>query len=262
MRITWGRIKVEVFVECFCLIVLGMNGKGADASNLRGLKSAQHGVFQKSGSKSLALPSCSNRKTSKQHNGNRMTGKPFGQSLGSIVVLNLPDHESVVASNLAVRKSYVGLRSTGLLVLKSKTNQEPIEWLTSTVECFNHVPAVKLFNPDRTHLDPAPFEHAGLVEKLGKAWRRFRWSIQRSLKGLPLFSVEAESLTIGQCLSSTCQGAFKYKIAHRSAFCLGSGMQNTLGRFGETKVELFCTRFWACFNHLHYCPPLKSTCIR
>ena len=76
--IAWRRIKVKVFVKCFCHIVLGMNGKGADAGNFRGLKRAQHGVFQKSGPKSLALPSCSNRKASKQHNGNRMTGKPLG----------------------------------------------------------------------------------------------------------------------------------------------------------------------------------------
>lgn len=47
-----------------------------------------------------------------------MSSQSFGESLGRAFPRHLTDYESVVAGNIAVRKRQIGLRGTGLLILK------------------------------------------------------------------------------------------------------------------------------------------------
>ena len=145
--IAWRGFEVKSFIEPLRFVILCMNAKSADPCNFRSLKSAQHCIFQESGSKSLALPRDGNREPGQQHDRHRITREPFGQTLRSIVVFNLPHYECVVTNNQMISKGQIGLRSTGLLVLQCKAGEKSIERLASTVECFNNVLPVELFNP-------------------------------------------------------------------------------------------------------------------
>ena len=130
-----------------------------------------------------------------------------------------------------------------MLVLKRKPDQKPIEWLRAAIKCFRDVQPVELFNPERMQLGPALFKHAGLIEKSCHACGWPGRSIERRLKSLPLFRIQAETLAIWQGFSGTCEGTLKYKVAYRSVLGLRGDVQNALGRLGEPKVEFFCPSF-------------------
>jgi len=76
-----------------------------------------------------------------------MPSKPFGQTLGGVVVFNLSNYQRVIASDHIIYKRHIRLRSTRLLILKRKAGQEPIELLDPAVKCFDNVPPIEFFNP-------------------------------------------------------------------------------------------------------------------
>ena len=70
--IGWRRIKVETFIKEPGLVVLGVDGKGANTRDIGGLQRTQHRIFKKPCPKSLALPWERNGEAGEQHDGNRM----------------------------------------------------------------------------------------------------------------------------------------------------------------------------------------------
>jgi hypothetical protein len=109
-----------MLIESPGFVVLCVNAERADARNVRSLDCAKHSVFEKTGTKFLALPVGRDRQTCKQHDGDGMTGHAFLQALGGIVTLNLSNHKGVISGNLCVRHGNVDLRRFGLLVLQGK----------------------------------------------------------------------------------------------------------------------------------------------
>jgi len=105
------------FVEGARGVVLGMHHERADAGDIRRLHCSEHGVFQQSRAKSLALPIDSDGKPRQQHDRNRMAGETFFEPIGSVVERNLPDRECVESNHLFIVERDIGSRCAGLLVL-------------------------------------------------------------------------------------------------------------------------------------------------
>ena len=206
-----------MLVEPTGLVVLGVNGKGANSGDFRSLNGAQHCVFQESGPKPPALERDRNCKTGQQHDGDRVPGQPFGQALGSIVVIDLPHNQRVVDGDLLIRECHIGLWSSCLTVLKGETNQKPVESLVAAVESIHRVMALKPLDPERNHLHASFFKHAGPIEKSGETRGRARGCVKGGLKCAPLFPVQAEAPPIRKSLLGVGKGAREHKIAHRSA---------------------------------------------
>jgi len=134
IRVGRRRDKIEVFVKCLGLVVLGMYGKGANTRNLGRLESSQQGVFQKAGAEPFSLKPSGNRKAGQQHDGNGVSREPLRQALRSLLEIDLADDKRVVAGNAFISQSNVRLRRARLLILKSKANEKPIEGLAATIE--------------------------------------------------------------------------------------------------------------------------------
>ena len=175
-----------MLVKSSRLIVLRVNRKGAYSRDIRSLKRTLHRVFEKSGAKSLALPCSRNRQTGKQHDRHRMTGEAFGQALRRIAVFNLPHHKGVVADNLLIRQSNIGLRRTRLLVLQGITDQKTIECTTTAINRIDWLTTMQLVDSEQKSLGAAVIEDTRFPEKSGKARGRKRRCIQRRQESLPL----------------------------------------------------------------------------
>ena len=63
IRIGGRRNKVEVLIESPGRVVLGVNGKDANACDPGRMKGAQYGILQEPGSDSIAVPSSHYSKT-------------------------------------------------------------------------------------------------------------------------------------------------------------------------------------------------------
>lgn len=126
-----------------------------------------------------------------------MPRQPFGQPLGSLVVIDLTHDQRVVTCDCLVRQADVGLRRSRLLALERNADQKSIQGLMAAVEPIDRMGAAKLFDSERDHLFAARFKHAGLIEELGEARGWSGRSVQGGLKGLPLLSVQPKTLAIG-----------------------------------------------------------------
>ena len=87
-----------------------------------------------------------------------MAGKSLGQTLGRIAVLDLASHKRVVTEDLFIRQGNIGLRGTGLLVLKRIAYQKAVERFPATIEPVDGMAAMQFFNAERGHLDFAALE--------------------------------------------------------------------------------------------------------
>jgi hypothetical protein len=56
VRIGRCKDKVKALIESSSVVVLRMNGKGSDASDISSLKRAEHRIFEKAGAHTLAKP--------------------------------------------------------------------------------------------------------------------------------------------------------------------------------------------------------------
>jgi len=94
--------------------------------------------------------------------------------------------------------------------------------------------ALQLLDPERSHLNAAFIEDAGLIEEPDKPWSGAGRRVQGGLKCLPLLSVQLKTLAIRQGLGGAGQSTLQNKIAHRAARCQSGALQCLLGQRAET----------------------------
>lgn len=174
-----------------------MNGERTNAGDVGSLKRPAHCVLEQAGSDAPTVPRTGNCETCKQHDRNRMTGEAFGQTLRCAIVLDLTDHECIVAYDVPIRGRNVGLRCLGLLILQGIAFEEAIQRFASAVEVIDLVTALQFFNAERP-LRVAALEHTRFGKKPSQTGRWTGRRRERCLESLPLLSVEAETLAIGK----------------------------------------------------------------
>lgn len=96
-----------------------MHRKRPDTGNLSRLQRAQHGILQQTGTESFPLPCRRNRQTGQEHDRRRVLRKALLQPFRGSAVLHLAHDERVVAGDFLTGESGIGLRTAGLLALKS-----------------------------------------------------------------------------------------------------------------------------------------------
>ncbi len=101
--------EVESFIECAGWVVFSMHGKSPDACDLGSLQSAEQAVFKQASSEPFALPGCVDRKAGKQHERYRVASQSLFESLGSVLVSDLANDQSVVSGDLPVDERNVCL---------------------------------------------------------------------------------------------------------------------------------------------------------
>src|SRR5580704_9479308 len=138
-RISGGGDELEFLIEAFGLIILSMNGEGADASNVRRLNGALHGVAQESLSDALALRAIINRQARKQHNRHRMAGEALGKTFGRFFSGDLPNSKGVIADNGTTHQADISLCRSRLLVGPGESQQIAVEFLPAAVKTLNLV---------------------------------------------------------------------------------------------------------------------------
>jgi len=99
-----------VLIEGPGFVILGVNRKRAYTDNLGSLKYTQHRVLKNPGRKPFALPSIRDGKTGEQHNRHWIPGSALGQTLGSVVIIDLPHDKRVAADDLSFRQSNISFQ--------------------------------------------------------------------------------------------------------------------------------------------------------
>ena len=113
------RSEVELLVKRQRLFILRVDHKRANTSNFRRLKGPLDRVFQKTGPESLPLPRDANSESRQKHNRYGVPSEPLLETLGSVVVTYLSDHQRIVSGDLGfVGDRDIGLRGSRLLILE------------------------------------------------------------------------------------------------------------------------------------------------
>src|SRR5439155_1231409 len=136
--------EVESLIEGLGPVIFRMGCKRANASDFRSLERAEHCIFQETRAEPFALAGRGGRETGQQHDRYGMPSPSFLQSFGRVVIVNLADHQRVIADNHLTRQGHVGLRGSGLLVLESVADQKTVERFASAIEAFERVIALEL----------------------------------------------------------------------------------------------------------------------
>ena len=123
-----------------------MNDHCPDTDDVSGLKRPQQGILQKTCADLFTLPVDIYSKASQKHDRHRMSGKPFREAFGCILVADLANGQAIEADDSVTRKRDISGRSTGLLVGEGKAIQETVEHLLPTVKGRDIVLPPKFFN--------------------------------------------------------------------------------------------------------------------
>ena len=141
-----GRDEFEFLIEASGLLILGMNGEGADAGNLSRLQGALHRILQQRLSYSLAVPVAIDRKTRQQHDWHRMARQSLGEPFRRFLAGDVADGERVIADDSITHEADIGLSRARLLIRPCKSQEIAVQLLTAAIESFYPVIWPELFN--------------------------------------------------------------------------------------------------------------------
>ena len=106
-RVRGRRLKSKPFVKPFSLIGEGVNHKGTDAGNIRGLEGTSDGIGKKVAPQALLLPIEVYGQATKNHDGNRVrhiTADPAG----GMPALHGPGCQRVIRNHVAPVAGHIG----------------------------------------------------------------------------------------------------------------------------------------------------------
>lgn len=86
-----------------------------------------------------------------QHDGDRMTCKPFREPLWRTFVLHFSDHQRVEADDDVVGQPQVRLRGVRLLVRQGEPHEKPVEGFVAAVELVNGVMPREFLDAEDRH---------------------------------------------------------------------------------------------------------------
>ncbi|CAI4032296.1 hypothetical protein DNFV4_02725 [Nitrospira tepida] len=78
-----------------------------------------------------------------------MLGQPLLHSLWGMFLLYRAHSESVITDHRFIGQPYIGLRPSAVLIVEGVLLEKASESFLSTVECFNGVMRLKLFDAPR-----------------------------------------------------------------------------------------------------------------
>src|SRR6516162_3657043 len=146
--IAWRSYEIEALVEGPCLIILGVDGKGAKAGDLGRRERSGERVLQKTGPDPFSRPRAGDREAREDHQGNRMPGDALAQPLRCILVVHVPERQCVKADHLVIRESQISLRGVGKLALQSEADQKAVQRFLSAIKSLDAMITPQLFDAE------------------------------------------------------------------------------------------------------------------
>jgi hypothetical protein len=189
--------KAMALIEGAGALILGVDDDRANAGDVGSSKRPQHGVAKQSGSDPLALPVQGDCQSGQHHYGNRITPKPFPQTVGGILESDLSDNKRVVTNDVFTGTGDIGLSGPGLLVRPCVVDQIAIERVLTAIECFDCLPTLQLFKHKLAHGYLRPGENVGTRQKSLQRRVVGRRRIEGGDKCVPLVSTQHKCAPIG-----------------------------------------------------------------
>ena len=109
VRVSGSRYKTKPLVEASRVVVFGVYGDRADASDVCGLERPQHAVLEQPRTEPLPLPIQGDGQPGEQHYRNRMPGQSLSEALRCAVVLDLGDDKRVEPYDIVADQRHVSL---------------------------------------------------------------------------------------------------------------------------------------------------------
>src|SRR6516165_5998568 len=135
--IAWRSYEIEALVEGPCLIILGVDGEGAEAGDLGRRERSGERALQETGPDPFSRPGAGDREAREDHQGNRMPGDALAQPRRRILMVHVPERQCVKADHLVLRESQIGLRAAGKLALQREADQEAVQRFLAAIESLD-----------------------------------------------------------------------------------------------------------------------------
>ena len=148
-RVGRRRRETKVPIKGSRSLILGMNGKRANADDVRHLKRTPKCIEQQPRSQATPLCLGMNRKTGKHQQRNWMARHALDDALGGVGMANLAGDHRIKSDHLTVVQRNIGLRRIRLLRLQSVPYQEAIKLGLSAREILDRMAALQLLNAER-----------------------------------------------------------------------------------------------------------------
>lgn len=127
VRICRAGLEIESLVPGACFIVLGVNEKGANAGDVRGLRGSQKSILEQGFAKTASVLRLMNGKAPKEHDRDGVLGESPSHSSGRVFMFDRADSETVIANDpLLPSTNNVGLSTSCLLVHQREPLQKAI----------------------------------------------------------------------------------------------------------------------------------------